>query len=85
MCRVMVFTYSAFSQKPPAYDRQGVTDDLIDFTQSFEKRLRRWHAGTKWGQFLRHPWLAILMGHGTLMAPATGGGTNWPGGSYDRN
>lgn len=71
--------------KPPAYDRQGVTpEDLIDFTPELRNRaleIASWH---KMGPIFTPPVVSNIDGPlGTLMAPATGGGTNWPGGSYD--
>ena len=71
--------------KPPAYDRQGVSaDDLIDFTPQLRARaleIASWH---KMGPLFTPPVVRNIDGPlGTLMAPATGGGTNWPGGSYD--
>ena len=71
--------------KPPAYDRQGVSeDDLIDFTPQLRARaleIASWH---KMGPIFTPPVVSHIDGPlGTLMAPATGGGTNWPGGSYD--
>ncbi|MED5412982.1 MAG: PQQ-binding-like beta-propeller repeat protein [Pseudomonadota bacterium] len=71
--------------KPPAYDRQGVSeDDLIDFTPQLRARaleIASWH---KMGPIFTPPVVSNIDGPlGTLMAPATGGGTNWPGGSYD--
>ena len=74
-----------FPTKPPAYDRQGVSpDDLMDFTPELRARaeeLASWH---KMGPLFTPPVVSDINGPlGTLMAPATGGGTNWPGGSYD--
>lgn len=74
-----------FPTKPPAYDRQGVSeDDLIDFTPELRARaldIVGWH---KLGPIFTPPVVSNIDGPlGTLMAPATGGGTNWPGGSYD--
>ena len=71
--------------KPPAYDRQGVSeDDLIDFTPQLRARaleIASWH---KMGPLFTPPVVSNIDGPlGTLMSPATGGGTNWPGGSYD--
>lgn len=71
--------------KPPAYDRQGTTEaDLIDFTPALRAaalELASWH---KLGPIFTPPVVSQIDGPlGTLMAPATGGGTNWPGGSYD--
>ena len=74
-----------FPTKPPAYDRQGVSEaDLIDFTPELKAKaieLAGWH---KMGPIFTPPVVSSIDGPlGTLMAPATGGGTNWPGGSYD--
>ncbi|MEQ8312765.1 MAG: pyrroloquinoline quinone-dependent dehydrogenase [Gammaproteobacteria bacterium] len=74
-----------FPTKPPAYDRQGVTvDDLIDFTPQLRERaleIVQWH---KMGPIFTPPVVSHIDGPlGTLMAPAQGGGTNWPGGSFD--
>ena len=74
-----------FPSKPPAYDRQGVAeDDLVDFTPELRAgalEIASWH---KMGPIFTPPVVSNIDGPlGTLMAPATGGGTNWPGGSYD--
>ena len=74
-----------FPTKPPAYDRQGVTEsDLIDFTPELREKAKEvagWH---KLGPIFTPPVVSNIDGPlGTLMAPATGGGTNWPGVSYD--
>ena len=74
-----------FPTKPPAYDRQGVSeDDLIDFTPELREKaieVVSWH---KIGPIFTPPVVSDINGPlGTLMAPATGGGTNWPGGAYD--
>ena len=74
-----------FVTKPPAYDRQGVTvDDLIDFTPELRAEaleVASWH---KLGPIFTPPVVSKIEGPlGTLMAPSTGGGTNWPGGSFD--
>ena len=74
-----------FPTKPPAYDRQGVSEnDLIDFTPELREKaikVASWH---KMGPIFTPPVVSDIDGPlGTLMAPATGGGTNWPGGAYD--
>ena len=71
--------------KPPPYDRQGVSEeDLIDFTPELRAKgieVASWH---KMGPIFTPPVVSSIDGPlGTLMAPATGGGTNWPGGAYD--
>jgi quinoprotein glucose dehydrogenase len=80
--------YSAtqpFPTKPPAYDRQGVTEnDLIDFTPALRKEaleVASWH---KLGPLFTPPVVSSIDGPlGTLMAPSQDGGSNWPGGSFD--
>ena len=71
--------------RPPAYDRQGVTlDDLIDFTPELRAEAEERVAYYRLGPIFTPPSVSRLDGPlGTLMAPAQGGGTNWPGGSYD--
>ncbi|PCH61030.1 MAG: quinoprotein glucose dehydrogenase [SAR86 cluster bacterium] len=74
-----------FPTRPPAYDRQGVTpDDLLDFTPQLRiaaVEIASWH---KMGPLFTPAVVSNINGPlGTLMAPATGGGTNWPGGSFD--
>ena len=74
-----------FPTKPPAYDRQGVTgDDLIDFTPRLKQRAIEIAAWYKMGPIFTPPVVSNIDGPlGTLMAPSQGGGTNWPGGSFD--
>ena len=71
--------------RPPAYDRQGVTlDDLIDFTPELRAEAVERVSFYQLGPIFTPPVVSRLDGPmGTLMAPAQGGGTNWPGGSYD--
>jgi len=71
--------------KPPAYDRQGVTEnDLIDFTPALRREaldIVAWH---KMGPLFTPPVVSNINGPlGTLMAPSQDGGTNWQGGSFD--
>ncbi len=74
-----------FPTKPPGYDRQGVTEaDLIDFTLELNARAREVASWHKLGPMFTPPVVSNINGPlGTLMAPAQGGGTNWPGGSFD--
>lgn len=74
-----------FPTKPPAYDRQGVTeDDLIDFSPELRQQALEVASWYKLGPIFTPPVVSNIDGPlGILMAPATGGGTNWPGGSYD--
>jgi quinoprotein glucose dehydrogenase len=74
-----------FPTKPPAYDRQGVTEsDLIDFTPALRREaleIVTWH---KMGPLFTPPVVSNIDGPlGTLMAPSQDGGTNWQGGSFD--
>jgi glucose dehydrogenase len=71
--------------KPPAYDRQGVTEnDLLDFTPELRKEaleIVKWH---KMGPLYTPPSVSNINGPlGTLMAPSQDGGTNWQGGAFD--
>ena len=74
-----------FPTKPPAYDAQGFTqDDIVDFTPELrakaEKILSTYHLGPVFT-----PAVVSTPGgpYGTLAMGTAGGGTNWPGGSYD--
>jgi quinoprotein glucose dehydrogenase len=74
-----------FPTKPPAYDAQGFTqDDIIDFTPELrakaEKILSTYHLGPVFT-----PAVVSTPGgpYGTLAMGTAGGGTNWPGGSFD--
>ena len=74
-----------FPTKPPAYDRQGVSeDDLIDFTPELRAEALDRASNFLMGPIFTPPVVADPDGPwGTLMLPSTGGGTNWPGGSVD--
>lgn len=71
--------------RPPAYDRQGVSeDDLIDFTPELRAQALELASWYKMGPLFTPPVISEIDGPlGTLMAPGNGGGTNWPGGSFD--
>jgi quinoprotein glucose dehydrogenase len=71
--------------RPPAYDRQGVTsDDLLDFTPQLHSAAEEVASWYKMGPLFTPALVSNIDGPlGVLMAPATGGGTNWPGGSFD--
>ena len=71
--------------KPPAYDRQGITeDDLLDLTPELKREaleIASWH---RMGPLFTPPALSSIDGPlGTLFVPSQNGGTNWPGGSFD--
>ena len=74
-----------FPTHPPAYDRQGVSeDDLIDFTPELRAEALELVSNFRLGPIFTPPVVADSDGpYGTLMLPSTGGGTNWPGGSLD--
>ncbi len=74
-----------FPTKPPAYDRQGVTEnDLIDFTPQLRREALEIVAWHKMGPLFTPPVVSNINGPlGTLMAPSQDGGTNWQGGSFD--
>lgn len=74
-----------FPTKPPAYAHQGVSiDQLIDFTPQLRAEAVKLVSRYKIGPLFTPPVVSRVEGPlGTIIAPATGGGTNWPGGAYD--
>src|SRR3984885_4019764 len=74
-----------FPTKPPAYDRQGsFIDDLIDFTPQLRAEALKITSRYKLGPLFTPPVVAKPDGPlGTLVMGPFGGGSNWPGGSYD--
>jgi quinoprotein glucose dehydrogenase len=74
-----------FPTKPPAYDRQGLNlDDLIDFTPELKAEAVKAVSRYKIGPIFTPPVVSKWEGPlSTLMLPSLGGGTNWPGGSFD--
>ena len=74
-----------FVQKPPAYERQGVSEsDLIDFTPALKAEALKLTSRFKLGPIFTPPvvsdWNNKLA---TLMLPNVTGGANWQGGSLD--
>ncbi|HEU0096194.1 MAG TPA: PQQ-binding-like beta-propeller repeat protein, partial [Rhizomicrobium sp.] len=71
--------------KPPAFDRQGVTEnDLIDFTPELRKKAIEVASHYKLGPVYTAPIMARKGGpYGVINLPGYIGGINWPGGSYD--
>ncbi len=71
--------------KPPAYSRNGVTPDvLIDFTPALHDQALTAISKFKIGPVYTPPSESKLDGpYATLTLGTAGGGTNWPGGSYD--
>jgi quinoprotein glucose dehydrogenase len=74
-----------FPTKPPAYDRQGLAiDELIDFTPELRAEALKLAAKYKLGPMFTPPVVSKIDGPLATLTMATGGGgTNWPGGSYD--
>jgi quinoprotein glucose dehydrogenase len=74
-----------FPSKPPAYDRQGSSiDDLIDFTPELRAQAMQIASRYKMGPIFTPPTVSKWEGPlGTLTMAVGGGGTEWPGGSYD--
>jgi quinoprotein glucose dehydrogenase len=65
--------------KPPAYERQGVTeDDLIDYTPELKQA-----ALEVFKQFDAGPLFTPPSEKGTIVNPGWAGGANWAGASFD--
>jgi quinoprotein glucose dehydrogenase len=71
--------------KPFNYDTQGFTeDDLIDFTPALRAEAKQIVAKYKLGPVFTPPVVSKIDGPlATLVIGSGGGGTNWPGGSFD--
>ena len=70
--------------KPKPYARTGVTvDDFIDFTPELRSQALQATEHYKIGPRFTPPVVDTESQHGTLTLGTGGGGTNWPGGSYD--
>jgi quinoprotein glucose dehydrogenase len=78
-------TTQPFPSKPPAYDKQGSSiDDLIDFTPELRAQAMQIASRYKMGPIFTPPTVSKWEGPlGTLTMAVGGGGTEWPGGSYD--
>jgi glucose dehydrogenase len=75
-----------FPTKPPAFDRQGFTDDdLIDFTPALRAEAIEGTKVFRKGPIFTPGSLANADDgtSGTLMLPSFTGGANWEGGSFD--
>lgn len=71
--------------KPPAFDKQGVTEaDLADWTPAIKARVleiaRHYRMGPLW---TAPAWSKPGGPWGTMIMPGTQGGANWGGASYD--
>src|SRR5438876_5481589 len=71
--------------KPPAYDRQGSSiADLIDFTPELRAQAVQLASRYRLGPIFTPPVVSKWEGPlGILTMAVGGGGTEWPGGSYD--
>jgi quinoprotein glucose dehydrogenase len=74
-----------FVTRPPAYDRQGFSDDdLIDFTPELKAQARKAIEKYKTGPLFTPPVVSSWAGpRATLGLPSSVGGSNWQGGAYD--
>jgi quinoprotein glucose dehydrogenase len=74
-----------FPTKPPAFDLQGISiNDLIDFTPQLRAEAVQLVSKYKLGPMFTPPVVSKFEGPlATLTAATAGGGSNWPGGSYD--
>jgi quinoprotein glucose dehydrogenase len=74
-----------FPTKPPAYDRQGVSiNELIDFTPALRAEAEQIVTKYRIGPMFTPGSLSKPEGPlATLTLATAGGGSNWPGGSYD--
>jgi glucose dehydrogenase len=75
-----------FPTKPPAFDRQGVTEnDLIDFTPALRAEALAGMKEFRMGPIYTPPSLAAADDgtHGTIVLPSFTGGANWEGGALD--
>ena len=76
-----------FPTKPPAFDRQGVTDaDLIDYTPELKARAREIAKEFVTGPMFTPPSITTEepgTNRGTLMLPGSWGAANWNTGAFD--
>jgi len=74
-----------FPTKPPAYDLQGISiNDLIDWTPHLRAEAVQLVSKYKIGPMFTPGVVSKFEGPlATLTAATAGGGSNWPGGSYD--
>ena len=74
-----------FPTKPPAYARQAITvDELIDFTPELRAKAQEIVKNYRMGPMFLNPVVSKVGGPLAALTIGTlGGGTNWPGASYD--
>jgi quinoprotein glucose dehydrogenase len=76
-----------FVTKPPAFDRQGISeDDLVDFTPEIKAEALRVAKNYKLGPLFTPPVVSQWPGPlATIFMPGSAGGANWMGGALDRD
>jgi quinoprotein glucose dehydrogenase len=73
-----------FPTKPAPFERQGVSeDDLIDFTPELKKEALEIASQYRLGPLFTPPSLVTETKKGTIAAPGSQGGANWPGAAFD--
>jgi glucose dehydrogenase len=73
-----------FPTKPPAFDRQGLTEnDLIDFTPELKAEALAIARQYRLGPLFTPPSLVAADNKGTIVVPGTAGGGNWHTGAFD--
>ncbi len=73
-----------FPTKPPAFDRQGISeDDLIDFTPELKAEALEIAKKYRLGPIYTPPVVATDDVWGTIQMPGWGGGANWWGAALD--
>jgi quinoprotein glucose dehydrogenase len=73
-----------FPTKPAPFERQGVSeDDLIDFTPELKKEALEIASQFRLGPLFTPPSLVTETKKGTISAPGSQGGANWPGAAFD--
>jgi quinoprotein glucose dehydrogenase len=74
-----------FPTKPPAFARQGLTeDDVIDFTPEIKTQAMAILENYTYGPLYTPTSLSEQDGHrGTILLPGAGGGANWSGAGID--
>lgn len=74
-----------FPSKPPAFDRQAITDDdLIDFTPEIKAKAREFASHYALGPIFTPPLIRGTDGkRGVIVAPGAWGSGNWNTGAFD--
>lgn len=73
-----------FPTRPAPFERQGVSeDDLIDFTPELKKEALEIASHYRLGPLFTPPSQVTETKKGTISAPGSQGGANWPGAAFD--